>query len=167
MGAAREKICSGGIFQPISLFLQQGQVAAQGGRIAGNIDDPAGGHFVQRFDGVGVEALSGRIHDDNIRDNTLGFQLQRCLARITAEKLRIFNAVTLCIVLSIRNCLLHHFHTDHLAGCFCHGKGDGAYTAVQIQHQIILGDLRLRNGRYGFTIPGYFAYDDVAVRFDK
>ena len=22
-------------------------------------------------------------------------------------------------------------------------------------------------GRYGFTIPGYFAYDDVAVRFDK
>lgn len=24
-----------------------------------------------------------------------------------------------------------------------------------------------RNDRYGFTIPGYFAYDDVAVRFDK
>ena len=22
-------------------------------------------------------------------------------------------------------------------------------------------------GNYGFTIPGYFAYDDVAVRFDK
>ena len=22
-------------------------------------------------------------------------------------------------------------------------------------------------GRYGFTIPGYFAYDDIAVRFDK
>ena len=22
-------------------------------------------------------------------------------------------------------------------------------------------------GRYGFTIPGYFAYDDVAVRFPK
>ena len=22
-------------------------------------------------------------------------------------------------------------------------------------------------GKYGFTIPGYFAYDDVAVRFDK
>ena len=22
-------------------------------------------------------------------------------------------------------------------------------------------------GRYGFTIPGYFAYDDVAVRFEK
>jgi hypothetical protein len=22
-------------------------------------------------------------------------------------------------------------------------------------------------GKYGFTIPGYFAYDDVAVRFEK
>jgi len=22
-------------------------------------------------------------------------------------------------------------------------------------------------GRYGFTIPGYFAYDDIAVRFEK
>jgi hypothetical protein len=22
-------------------------------------------------------------------------------------------------------------------------------------------------GNYGFTIPGYFAYDDVAVRFEK
>jgi hypothetical protein len=22
-------------------------------------------------------------------------------------------------------------------------------------------------GKYGFTIPGYFAYDDIAVRFEK
>jgi hypothetical protein len=22
-------------------------------------------------------------------------------------------------------------------------------------------------GSYGFTIPGYFAYDDIAVRFEK
>ena len=25
----------------------------------------------------------------------------------------------------------------------------------------------IKNGKYGFTIPGYFAYDDVAVRFEK
>ena len=29
------------------------------------------------------------------------------------------------------------------------------------------GDASEMGGRYGFTIPGYFAYDDIAVRFDK
>ena len=41
------------------------------------------------------------------------------------------------------------------------GLGKVAKVRLNFQYSEEMG------GRYGFTIPGYFAYDDVAVRFEK
>ena len=76
MGAAGEEVCRHGVFQGIAFFFQERHISCQGGRVAGNIDDPAGGHFGEGFDGIGIQTLTGRIHDDHIRDDAPGFQVQ-------------------------------------------------------------------------------------------
>ena len=41
----------------------------------------------------------------------------------------------------------------------------GLGAVVKVKFNFLYSDEM--GGRYGFTIPGYFAYDDVAVRFDR
>ena len=151
MGAAGEEVGGHGVLQPIATLLQQRHIPGQGGRVAGDVDDSSGCHFGQGFDGVGVQALPGRVNHHHIGDDALLFQFQSRLACVAAEKFRVFDAVSPGIFLGIQHCLLHHLHADDLAGGFCHAQRDGAHTAVQVQHQVIFGNLRLGNG--GFVEP--------------
>ena len=51
--------------------------------------------------------------------------------------------------------------TKHYEKITIFGLGEVAMARFNFLYSDEMG------GRYGFTIPGYFAYDDVAVRFDK
>ena len=51
--------------------------------------------------------------------------------------------------------------TKHYEKITIFGLGEVAKVRFNFRYSDEMG------GRYGFTIPGYFAYDDVAVRFDK
>ena len=101
---------------------------------------------MQCLNRIGIETLSRRIHHHHIRTDALLFQLQRRLSRVAAEKFRIVNTVALGVLPGIHHCLLHHLHANDLAGGFGHSKGDCAHAAVQIQHQIVFGNLRLGDG---------------------
>ncbi len=72
--------------------------------------------------------------------SALAFQLQRRLAGIAAEKFRIVDAVAPGVVPGILHRLGNHLHADDPSGSSCHGQGDGAHAAVQIQHRVRLGN---------------------------
>ena len=132
--------------QRVATLLQQRHIPGEGGRVAGNIHDPTGREPGQSFDGIGVQTLPGRIYHHHIGFDPLLFQLQGGLACVTAEKLRVFDAVALCVVPGILHRLGYHLHADDLARGGCHGQGNGADAAVKIQHRIVLGDAGLLDG---------------------
>ena len=146
MCASGEQVCglSGNKAEPP--FFQQCHIPGQGCRVAGDVDQTAGGHAVNCLDGIGVQALSRRVHGDDIRVNPLLFQLQSGLACIAAEKLRVMDAVASGVVPGIGHRLLDDLHADDLARGAGHGQGDGAPAAVEVQHQIIPGDGGLFDG---------------------
>ncbi len=146
MAASREQIRGEGVFQNITPFLQQRHVPGKGRRVAGHIDDAPGREAVQGLDGVGVEALPGRIHDDHVGFYALALQFQCRRACVAAEKFRVFNAVALGVVFRILHRLGDHLHADDLSGGGGHGQGDGANAAVEVQNGVVLGDLRLLDG---------------------
>ena len=41
----------------------------------------------------------------------------------------------------------------------------GLGTVAKVQFNFLYSEEM--GGRYGFTIPGYFAYDDIAVQYEK
>ena len=129
-----------------ALFFQEGNVTGQGGGVAGDVDQAAGGHAADGFDGVGVQALAGRVHGDDVRADALLFQLQGGLACVAAEEFRVFDAVASGVVPGILHGLGNHLHPNDLAGGGGHGQGDGAHTAVEVQHQILFGDARQVDG---------------------
>ena len=146
MAATGEEICRQGVFQHVATLFQQGHVTGQGGGVAGNVDDAPGGESGQGFDGVGVEALPGRIHHHHVGLDALLFQSQSRLAGVAAEKFGVFNAVALGVVLCVLHSLGDHLHADDLAGGGSHSQGDGAHAAVQIQNGVVSGDLCLGDG---------------------
>ena len=143
MTAPGEQVGSHGVFQGVAFFLQKRHIPGQGGGVAGYVDDAPGGHPVQGFDGVGVEALPGRIHHHHIGADAVFLQFQSGGAGISAEELRVFDAVAFGVVFGILHSLGDHLHAHDFTGGRGHGKGDGANTAVQVQHQIVFGDFRL------------------------
>ena len=146
MGAPGEEIRGGGVKDGIAPRFQQRHIPGQGGRVAGYIHDPPGGEAGECLDGIGIQALPGRVDYNNICLDALTFQLQSRLARVTAEELRVLNAVAHCVVLGILDGLGNDLYADDLAGALCHGQGDSTHAAVQIQHRILLGDAGLGNG---------------------
>ena len=140
VGAAGEQVGSHCVFKDIASGFQQSHIPRQGRRIAGNINDPPGRDLRQRFDGIGIQALSGGIDDGYINANTLFRQRQRCFTGIAAEKFCIFNAVALCIVFGIGYRLGDHLHANDLACSGCHRQSDGADTAVKIQNGVSFRD---------------------------
>ena len=146
MGAAGEKVGGLGALEGIASLGQQRHIPGQGGRVAGHIHDSPGGKPNQRLDGIGIQTLPRGVHHYHVRLHALLFQRQRRLARIAAEKFRIFDAVAPGVLPGIRHGLLHHLHTDDFACRGGHGQRDGANTAIKIQHRVGFGDLRLLNG---------------------
>ena len=137
--------------QDIAACLQRRHVPGKGRRVTGDVDDAAGGEAGEGFNGVGIETLARGIDDHHVRPDALAFQLQSGLTCITAEKFRVFDAVSPGIVSGILHRLRDYLHTDDLPRGGSHGKGDGAHAAVQIQNRVRFCDLRLRDG--GFIEP--------------
>ena len=93
MGRTREQIHGGGPSEPIALLRQQLYIPAQGGRVAGDIDDALRPHPGHGVDDLRGQALSGWVHADHIRVQLLRRQLGGDVSGIAAEKLRILYAV--------------------------------------------------------------------------
>ena len=140
MGAPGEQVERLRVLELKALFLQQGHIPGQGGRVAGDVDQPSGGEAGDGFDGIGVEALPGRIHHHHIGLDTLLFQLQGGGTGIGAEELGIFDAVALGVVLRILDGLGDDLHTDDLARGPAHGQSDGAHAAVEVQDGVLPGE---------------------------
>ncbi len=79
--------------------------------------------------------------------NTLPFQLQRRLPRVAAEELRIVDVVAAGVIPGVLHRLGDYLHADDLSCRLRHDQRDGAHAAVQVQHCVRLGDLRLGNGQ--------------------
>ena len=136
MGRTREQVHGGGPGEPIALLRQQLYIPAQGGRVAGDIDDALRPHPGYGVDDLRGQALSGRVHADHIRVQLLRRQLGGDVSGVAAEKLRILYAVGRRILPGVFHRRRDDLRTDDLFCLVRHGQGDGPGAAVKIQHQL-------------------------------
>ena len=146
MGAAGEEVKGFGVDGAVAALLQQAEVPGQGGRVAGDVDDAPGRHLCHGLDDVGADALAGRVYDDDIGPRALRRQPHGRLARVGAEKARVFDAVALRVLLSVGNGRLNDLHADGRTGLPGQTERDGAGAAVEVQHRLRPVELRQLQG---------------------
>ena len=151
MAAPGEQICCHHLFHPEALVFQEGGVPGQGGGVAGDVDQAFGGHLGDGLDGILAQALSWGVYGDDVRADALFLQAQGGLSCVGAEEFCVFDAVAPGIVFGVLNGLGDHLHAQNLSGLSGHGQGDGTHAAVEIQHQVLFGDVSQGDG--GFVKP--------------
>ena len=103
------------------------------------------------LDGVLAQALSWGVYGDDVRADALFLQAQGGLSCIGAEEFGVFDAVAAGVVFGVFNGLGHYLHAQDLSGLSGHGQGDGTHAAVEVQDQVVLGDVCQGDG--GFVEP--------------
>ena len=160
MVRSRKEIEGLGVGQGVALFAQELHVPGQGGGVAGDVDDPGRGHGHHGVDDLRGQALSRRVHHDDVhascsvilsagkdpffffscwlpaaaccpRSEALGG-----LAGVGAEEFHVFHAVPGGVFPGVLDGLGDDLHADDLSRPPGQGQGDGAGAAVEVQHRL-------------------------------
>ena len=140
MGGAREQVHGDGPLDQIAQGAEAGEIPGQGGRVAGDIDDTGRGHGGGGFHHVGGQALSGRVHADDVGPQALGGQAAGGLSRVAAEETGVGDPVARGVLPGVLHRLGYDLRTDDLPGPGGHGEADGPDPAVEIQQNFPPGE---------------------------
>ena len=137
MAGAGEHVHGAGADGPVAQLREELHIPAQGGGVAGDVHHPLRPHGRHGGDDLRAEALAGRVHGNDVRPQAVLLQLGGDVRRVTAEKLRVFNAVAGRVLFGVRDGGGHDLRADDLFGLRRHTEGDGAGAAVQVQHRLL------------------------------
>ena len=141
---SREQIHRLHLFRAVPLCLQPLGVPGGGGRVAADIDHPLGIHLDNSRKGGFIAAFAGRVEDDDVRAQALSREAGGGSAGVGAEKAALGGdgvAHPSGICLSAFNRFWYDLHTHQLPAVVYHRKADGAHAAVEVQQQVVRGEL--------------------------
>ena len=127
------------LFRAVPLCLQPLGVPGGGGRVAADIDNPLGIHLDNSRKGGFIAAFAGRVEDDDVRAQALSREAGGGSAGVGAEKAALGGDGGIC--LSAFNRFWYDLHTHQLPAVVYHRKADGAHAAVEVQQQVVRGEL--------------------------
>ena len=136
MGAAGEEVDGLGVREGVALLREAADIAREGGRITGDIDDALRGHADHGLDDIGGKALARRIDDDDIRRLPGGAEALGGLPGIRAEEFRVPDAVAAGVFLRIADGGLDKLDAN---GALClprKAERDGARAAIEVQDRL-------------------------------
>ena len=90
---------------------------------------------------IRAAALPGRVDDDHIGPDALLCQGLGRLSRVAAEEPRILDAVLPGVLGGVFHCLPDNLHADYLLDLVGQAQSDGTGAAVEIQQDIVRGQL--------------------------
>ena len=93
MPRPREHVERRGLPDCVPVLLQIGAVARERRAVAGDVDERFGRHLYNGFEQRFAAALARRIDQNDVRFNSLRFQLRSCLGRVGTEKARVADTV--------------------------------------------------------------------------
>ena len=134
MGCAGEEVGRLGGLEGVAPLGEQLHVPGQGGRVAGDVDQAAGGHVGDGLDDRQGQALPGRVHGDDLRAQAPGGQGLGGFAGVGAEEFRVRDAVAQGVGLGVLDGGGDHLRPDGPGGPAGQVQGDGADAAVEVQH---------------------------------
>ena len=124
----------------VATLREDGRVACQRRRVAGDVDDAAGAQLGHAARGLGGHARSGRVEDDHVgRGQALRDQVARRLAGIGSHELDVGDAVGERVLARPLDRLGDDLDADHAARGTCEGKADRARPAVQVPDDLAAG----------------------------
>ena len=136
MACPREHIHRGAGGRGVAPGVKQRQIPGQRARIAGDVYDPVWLHAGRRVDDLRGQALSGRVHHDDLRPQAPPPQLIRRLGGVSADE---FTSLGESIALRVFQGVFHRVGNDlgpdDPGAPGGHAQADGARAAVEIQRQ--------------------------------
>lgn len=136
MRCLREHIHGQRLRERIAALREQLYVARERARITGDVDDPRRPHGHHRANGLRVHTFARGIDHNAVRPDTAPGKLCRSRSGISAEKFRIFHAVSLCVPACVLDRFRNDLCPDDVRGFSCQAQADGSGTAVQVQNLI-------------------------------
>ncbi len=131
------------LVQHEALLDQPGEIPGQGLRVAGDIDQPARRHGDQGLQYGLVTALARRIHHHHVGTHPFGMQGRHQLLRLADVELGLLDAVEGRVAAGVADGALHRLDPHHLGGLAGQEQGDGADTAIDVEHRLVAGQLAI------------------------
>ena len=119
------------------MFFQKACIPGKCRGIAGYIDQPVGFCLHHSVDYCGIQALPGRIDDDNIRPEPTGDHLRQQFLSLSCAEGNVFDPVECGVTLRIFHRGRNDFYADRFPATACHRQGDGTRAAVDVAKEII------------------------------
>jgi len=101
-------------FGLISFFAKDREISRKGARIAGDIDDAAGGDVHDRIDRGLVETFTRGVDDDDIDADAFVMEFAGGFARIAGDPGSVGDLIALGVLLGVFDRFGDDFHTDDL-----------------------------------------------------
>ena len=139
MGAAGEEVDGLGVREGVALLREAADIAREGGRITGDIDDALRGHADHGLDDIGGKALARRIDDDDIRRLPGGAEALGGLPGIRAEEFRVPDAVAAGVFLRVADGGLDKLDADGALRLPRKAERDGARAAIEVEDRLCPG----------------------------
>ncbi len=114
------------------LLHQHLTVFCQGGRVAGNVDEPLRFRFQNRLQQFRIQARPGRIHHDDIRPESLLDHIDQYLFCGPRYKTGILNPRSPCIVFGVFNRFRNDVDPDNFFCARRQPEGDGSHPAIGV-----------------------------------
>ena len=139
MPCAWKKIHRLNLLRMIAMLLEPCGISCGSGRVAADIDHPAGGHLDDGGKGRLVAALAGWVEHDDIGPQALSGEAGGGLTGVGAEEAALGGdgvAHPGGVGPGAVNSLRHDLHADELTAAVSHGETDGTHAAVEVEQNV-------------------------------
>lgn len=140
MLGSREHIDGFGAEGGVGVVGEELEVAGEGGGVAGNVDDAAGGHLGDGVDDLRGEAAAGRVDDDDVGADALGGELGGDLGGVAAEEVGVGDMVAQGVLSGVLNGLGNDLRANDALCVPGQAQRDGADAAVEVQDRLRPGE---------------------------
>ena len=144
-----------GAVKPVTAFAEDADVAGEGGRIAGNVDDARRRSEQQCAKQLFIRAFAGRVEDDCVKALATGDAAWNFTGGIGADKA---GAAVHAVAAGILDCVgdgrRDDFDAEHIARALRRSQRDRSHAAIGVEHTHLYIPRRRPSGWQG-RIPHF------------
>lgn len=122
------------------------RIAGEGGHVAGDVDDARGLHAGRRGEDIFAASGADGVHDDDVGAKAFFVELWHEFSGISGVEFGIFDMIEGGILLRIFDGFFHDLDADDAAGFLRKTEGNGARSAVGVDHGLSAVEVGIGEG---------------------
>ena len=142
----------------VAVFVQVGQVAGEGGRVARDVDDAFGFALGNGGENRFTAAGAWRVEDDDVRADAVADELGQLIDGVAEDELRVFDVVVLGVADGVADGRGDDFNAEDFFGFLGQKEGDRTSATVDVDDSFAAFEVGKVQGRFVEAL-GLFTID--------